>query len=98
MFGQSDKKGITRKAGCKLSPDIPLESLEWLVLTRKEAHLEKVVPKISVSVGFLLFEDHVKCYFQAVFPLCIRGKAKPLVVLLESCHIPLQFFICSQCI
>lgn len=70
MFGQSDKKGITRKAGCKLSPDIPLESLEWLVLTRKEAHLEKVVPKISVSVGFLLFEDHVKCYFEAVF-LCV---------------------------
>lgn len=98
MFGHSDEKGVTRKADCKLSPDIPSESLEWLVLERKEAHPERAVPKISVTVGFLPFEDHIKCYFQAVFPLCIRGKAKTIVVLLESCHISLQFFICSQCI
>lgn len=49
-FGWSGKKGLTRKAGCKLSPDITSESLEWLVLDTKEADLERVVAKISVTV------------------------------------------------
>lgn len=46
VFGWSDKKGGTRKTGCKLFSD----SLAWLMLDSKEAYLERVVAKIFVTV------------------------------------------------
>lgn len=82
MFGWSDKKGGTRKAGCRLSS----ESLAWLMLDSKEAYLERVVAKISVTCDSFFLKTMASVISRLCSPCVSEGRQNHKgTSLLESC-------------